>query len=193
MNTDTLQVFINKCKTKIEHADCPADCVAAITPAMHNLLISDISFLKPEHYASDPAHYSRNAIYIADDDSVSLYALVWLPGQWTPIHDHGTWGVVGILEGNLQERNFVRTDTDAHTHNNINQGIQLARGGSILLAPGSVTSFVPNPDHIHITGNADTKMRVVSLHLYGQAMSGFHVYDKDYGTRKWINVAHNES
>ena len=193
MNTCPLKTFINECRTKIGRGDCPADCVEAITPTMYSLLASDRSFLKPEHYASNPEHYSRNAIYIADDNSLSLYALVWLPGQWTPIHDHGTWGVVGVFAGKLEERNFVRTDADAHTNNHINQGIQLARSGSILLAPGSVTSFVPNPDHIHITGNADTEMRVVTLHLYGQAMSGFHVYNKDQGTRKWVNVAHNES
>lgn len=31
-------------------------------------------------------------------------------------------------------------------------GIELARGGVILLSPGAVTSFVPNPDNIHVTG-----------------------------------------
>ncbi len=193
MTTKPLARFITECKIRIEHADCAADCVEAITPLMSELLTGDCAFLKPQHLTSNKEHYARNAIYIADDDSLSLYALVWLPAQWTPIHDHGTWGVVGIVQGRLEEKNFVRTDANAHTSNRIQQGIQLARGGSIRLAPGSTTSFVPNPDHIHITGNADPKTPVISLHLYGRAMSGFHIYDKDQGTREWVNVAHNES
>jgi len=28
--------------------------------------------------------------------------LVWLPGQWTPVHDHGSWGVVGLVRGVLE-------------------------------------------------------------------------------------------
>jgi hypothetical protein len=61
------------------------------------------------HYRSDPAHYARNLVYAAPDASLSLYALVWSPGQWTPVHDHCCWGVVGVLEGVLEERSYVRT------------------------------------------------------------------------------------
>jgi predicted metal-dependent enzyme (double-stranded beta helix superfamily) len=190
MNNYTLDTFIEDCRKKISECQSPADCVEQITPAMYRLLNGDKSFLKPEHFRSDPDHYARNAIYIEEADTMSLYALVWLPGQWTPIHDHGTWGVVGVLEGNLEERNFMRADDrkkDAMT------GVELARGGVILLSPDAVTSFVPNPDHIHITGNPADGQRVVSLHLYGHVMSGFHIYDKEARTRKWVEVSHNES
>jgi predicted metal-dependent enzyme (double-stranded beta helix superfamily) len=30
-----------------------------------------------------------------------------MPGQWTPVHDHGSWGVVGVVEGVLEERSYV--------------------------------------------------------------------------------------
>lgn len=190
MTNYTLDAFIDDCRQKISECQSPADCVEQITPIMYQLLNGDTSFLKPDHFRSDPDHYARNAIYVEEADTMSIYTLVWLPGQWTPIHDHGTWGVVGVLEGNLEERNFMRVDDsgkDALT------GVELARGGVILLSPGAVTSFVPNPDHIHRTGNPADGQRVVSLHLYGHAMPGFHIYDKEARTRKWIEVSHNES
>ncbi len=190
MTDYTLEMFIKDCRERISDSQYPADCVEKIAPPMYQLLNGDKSFLKPEHFRSDPEHYARNLIYMDKNDVMSLFALVWLPGQWTPIHDHGTWGVVGVLEGTLEERNFIRVDkqTKQATDN-----VELVRGGVILLAAGAVTSFVPNPDHIHITGNADRSQRVVSLHLYGHSMAGFHIYDREAQTRKWVEVSHNES
>ncbi len=190
MTDYTLEIFIQECRERISVSRCPADCVETVAPSMHQLLNGNKSFLKPEHFQSDPDHYARNAIYVDENDVMSLFALVWLPGQWTPIHDHGTWGVVGVLEGTLQERNFIRTDSQT---NEATDNIELARGGVILLSAGAVTSFVPNPDHIHITGNADEQQTVVSLHLYGRAMAGFHIYDSEARTREWLEVSYNES
>lgn len=167
----------------------PADCVLALAPVMQELLAGAGEFLEPRHYRSDPDHYARNLIHAAPDAGLSLYALVWLPGQWTPVHDHGSWGVVGVLEGVLEERSFVRMSPDRGA----DEGIELARGGVILLAKGAVTSFVPNPDHIHVTGVAPERPRAVSLHLYGRTMNDFNTYDVAAGTRTRIRVAHNES
>lgn len=167
----------------------PADCVAAIAPLMHGLLLHAETFLKPQHLRADPDHYARNLIHASDDQSLSLYAIVWMPGQWTPVHDHGSWGVVGVLQGVLEERSYIRMGA----HDAANTDIALQRGGVILLGPGSVTSFVPNPDHIHITGVSAERPQVVSLHLYGRNMDSFHLYDVAAGTRRKVNLAHNES
>jgi len=147
------------------------------------------TLLRPQHYRSEPGNYTRNLIHRAPDDSLSLYALVWLPGQWTPVHDHGSWGVVGVVEGVLEERSYVRLSSDRGA----DEGIELARGGIVLLRSGAVTSFVPNPDHIHVTGVPPGRSRAVSLHLYGRMMSSFNIYDVEAGTRKRAAVAHNES
>jgi len=171
-----------------KHAE-PADCVLAIAPLMFELIGDAGKILEPQHYRSDPAHYARNLIHNVADGSLSLYALVWLPGQWTPVHDHGSWGVVGVVEGVLEERNYVRVSPDRGA----DTGIELARGGVILLGQGAVTSFVPNPDHIHVTGVPAERKRAVSLHLYGRTMNSFNVYDVAAGTRQRVDVAHNES
>ena len=156
---------------------------------MFDLLERAETFLLPQHYRSDASGYTRNLIYKAPDDGLSLYSLVWLPGQWTPVHDHGSWGVVGVVEGVLEERSYVRLSSDRGA----DEDIDLARGGTILLRHGAVTSFVPNPDHIHITGVPSDRPRAVSLHLYGRMMSSFNIYDVEARTRRRVDVAHNES
>ena len=182
-----IEDFLADCRQEISQHNSAADHVEVITPLMYKLIASGTDFLEEKHFQSHPEHYSRNAVYIDPNNTLSLFALVWLPGQWTPIHDHGTWGVVGVIEGGLEERNFIRTDKEAKE---AMENIELSRGGSIILSPGSVTSFVPNPDHIHKTGNAGQKP-AVSLHLYGHAMSGFNIYDRPNGKREWTEVSHD--
>lgn len=189
MTLTALQTFIDESITRVRGLSDPADCVLAIAPLMLDLIGQAGTFLQPQHYRSDPAHYARNLIFAAPDNSMSLYALVWLPGQWTPVHDHGSWGVVGIVEGVLEERSHVRLSPDRGADDHL----ELVRGGVILLGPGAVTSFVPNPDHIHVTGVPIERQRAVSLHLYGRTMSDFNIYDVAAGTRRRIHVAHNDS
>jgi predicted metal-dependent enzyme (double-stranded beta helix superfamily) len=184
-----LDAFISQATACTRDRPDPADCVLALAPLMLALVEGAAGFLAPRHYLGHPDHYSRNLVYDAPDASLSLYTIVWSPGQWTPVHDHGSWGVVGVLEGVLEERSYVRVSPDRGA----DEGIELVRGGVILLGRGAVTSFVPNPDHIHVTGVPADRSRAVSLHLYGRMMNSFNTYDVAAGTRRRIDVAHNES
>jgi predicted metal-dependent enzyme (double-stranded beta helix superfamily) len=189
MTTSPLEEFVAQATARSRDRSNPADCVLALAPLMLDLVDKAPTFLKPQHYRSDPDGYTRNLIYEAPDESLSLYSLVWLPGQWTPVHDHGSWGVVGVIEGVLEERNYVRLSPDRGA----DEDIALVRGGVILLGRGAVTSFIPNPDHIHVTGVPPERSRAVSLHLYGRMMSTFNTYDVAARTRRRVNLVHNES
>lgn len=189
MTSTALEAFIAQAAARSGRQPDPADCVLALAPLMLELIDHAAGFLEPQHYRSSAAGYTRNLIYDAPDASLSLYSIVWLPGQWTPVHDHGSWGVVGVVEGVLEERSYVRLSPDRGA----DEGIELARGGAILLSRGAVTSFVPNPDHIHVTGVPAERPRAVSLHLYGRTMNDFNIYDVAARTRRRIQVAHNES
>ena len=184
-----LEAFVAEAQSRSRNQADPADCVLALAPLMLRLIDQADEFLAPRHYRASSDGYTRNLVYEAADKSLSLYVLVWLPGQWTPVHDHGSWGVVGVLEGVLEERSYVRLSPDRGA----DEEIDLARGGIVLLQRGAVTSFVPNPDHIHVTGVPAERPRAVSLHLYGRSMSNFNIYDMPARTRRRIEVAHNES
>ena len=42
-------------------------------------------------------HYTQHVLHVSPDRSHSVVALVWYPGQHTPIHDHVSWCVVGVM------------------------------------------------------------------------------------------------
>lgn len=180
----TVISFIADCAAIAERLADPADRVVAIAPLMERLLPEAGTFLTAAHRRPDPVRYARHPLHVASDGSLSLFAIVWQPGQWTPVHDHGSWGVVGIVEGVLEERSFMSVDGEIAR----DDGIRLRRGGTILLGPGSVTSFVPNPDHIHMTGVPETRRAALSLHLYGRNMNSFHIYNVAHGTRKLVHL-----
>jgi predicted metal-dependent enzyme (double-stranded beta helix superfamily) len=185
----SLTTFVAACEQVVAEVETAAERVTAIAPLMQTLAGEAEAFLSADHLRSEPGHYARNAIHIAPSGNLSLFALVWLPGQWTPVHDHGSWGVVGIVRGLLEERSYM-----SETGNiGADSGIRLRRGGVLLLNPGAVSSFVPNPDHIHVTGVSQQRETCVSLHLYGRTMNSFHIYDVTAGTRRMIDVPHHES
>jgi len=188
MTSPALDRFIAEAAARSRVHSLAADRVLALAPLMLDLIEDAESFLEPQHYRSDPDGYTRNLIRDDPDHGLSLYALVWRPGQWTPVHDHGSWGVVGIVEGVLEERSYLRVSPEGG-----DQDIDLVRGGLQLLTRGAVTSFVPNPDHIHVTGVPVERAQAVSLHLYGRTMKDFNIYDVAARTRRRVQVAHNES
>ncbi|MCA8915996.1 MAG: cysteine dioxygenase family protein [Planctomycetes bacterium] len=166
-----------------------SDVVSVLVPKMMKLISGPRDFLKPEHFQDDPNHYARNAVWVCPEDGISLFTMVWNPGQWTPVHDHGTWGVVGVLKGVLEERNFIRIDDRSHD----DEGIVLKRGGVSTLAEHSVTTFVPNPDHIHKTGVPDTRGQAVTLHLYGREMNDYYCYNVATGRRSHVQVSYRDA
>jgi predicted metal-dependent enzyme (double-stranded beta helix superfamily) len=50
-----------------------------------------VSYQRPRN--GDPATYRCHLLHAEPDGSFSVVALVWRPGQATPIHDHVTWCV----------------------------------------------------------------------------------------------------
>ena len=184
-----LKAFISACDELAESGADACQCVAAAAPLMLELAACGGNLLAEDHKRDDPAGYARNAIHVGAADGVSLFALVWRPGQWTPVHDHGTWGVVGVLAGVLEERNYLPAGNGTGNPDKID----LLPGGIALLSPGAVSTFVPNPDHIHMTGVPADRETAVSLHLYGRLMNNYHYYDLQNRCRRLVDVAHFES
>ena len=63
--------------------------------------------LTAEQRVGDPDGYRSHALHTEPDGSFSIVALIWRPGQMTPIHDHVTWCVFGVLQGTEYEELFT--------------------------------------------------------------------------------------
>ena len=126
------------------------DAVAAVLqPALGDPLL-----LRNDQCVGDPAAYRQHLLHVADDGAFSLVALVWLPGQATPIHDHLTWCVVGVHRGAEYEQRYALTDAG-----------DLVVAGTATTHVGEVTGLLP-PGDIHRVRNAGEDV-AISLHVYG--------------------------
>ena len=114
--------------------------------------------LTAEQRYGDPLNYRCHLLHAESDGSFSVVALVWRPGQATPIHDHVTWCVFGILEGSEREDRFtLRGDG------------WLEEAGTSVSEAGDVTGLAP-PGDIHRVQN-DGPQTAISLHIYGTDVS----------------------
>jgi predicted metal-dependent enzyme (double-stranded beta helix superfamily) len=112
----------------------------------------------------DPVGYQSHLLHAEPDGTFSVSAMVWLPGQQTPVHDHVAWCVTAVLQGREHEEIFALA------------GGELAGGGQALsLAarnvnpPGSVSAFAPPGDIHRVRNTGDTV--AISMHVYGADIS----------------------
>lgn len=118
--------------------------------------LSTVDFLTEEQLEPDPTHYRQHVLHVEEDGSFSIVALVWLPGQATPIHDHVSWCVVGVHQGEEHETVYDIAGTDAS---------YLVVTGETVNPVGSVAALTPPGDIHHVLNAGDTK--AVSIHIYG--------------------------
>ncbi|MFI6508418.1 cysteine dioxygenase [Streptosporangium sp. NPDC050855] len=103
----------------------------------------------------DPDHYAAHTLHT--EETFSVVAVVWRPGQKTVIHDHIAWCVFGVLQG-------VEYETLYRDH-----GDHLTEIGRTANLTGEVSGFAPPGDihRVHNTGDETA----ISLHIYGADLS----------------------
>jgi 3-mercaptopropionate dioxygenase len=113
--------------------------------------------LAPEQREPDPTRYRQHILHAEEDGRFSIVALVWLPGQATPVHDHVAWCVIGIHQGQECEVQY-RVLSEGREEYLLAIGESTHRAGSVavLQPPGDVhTVYNPGPE------------LAISLHIYG--------------------------
>ena len=110
--------------------------------------------LTSEQRYGNPARYCCHLLHGEPDGSFSVMALVWRSGQATPIHDHVTWCVAGVIQGTEHEERYLLRDDG-----------WLEQAGTSVNATGDVTGLAP-PGDIHRVRN-DGPQTAISLHIYG--------------------------
>lgn len=125
--------------------------------------------------------YLMYPLYVAPDGSFSIASAVWNVGQSTPIHDHGTWGVVGILSGTEGEERFALP---------AQPGSPPSRVELATWEPGAVTVCCTTDQDLHRVSCASAEP-CVGIHVYGADMSQLQrrAYDAATGAVTWFMSA----
>ncbi|WP_340562024.1 cysteine dioxygenase family protein [Streptomyces sp. GSL17-111] len=120
--------------------------------------------LTPQQREGDPEHYRQHLLHAEPGGGFSVVALVWLPGQRTSVHDHVSWCVTGVHEGEERERRYRLVPATTNGGR-----ARLVATEEVVNPRGAVCGFAP-PGDIHRVWNgcADT---AISLHVYGADIS----------------------
>jgi predicted metal-dependent enzyme (double-stranded beta helix superfamily) len=131
----------------------------------------------PEGMSRPHPQYYRQYLLHADPlERFSVVSFVWGPGQATPVHDHGVWGLIGMLRGRETAQPWA-VDAD---------GRLAPQGQALTLAPGQVEAVSPTIGDIHRVANAVPDAVSISIHVYGANIGAVRrwVYPEDGGPRK---------
>jgi 3-mercaptopropionate dioxygenase len=132
----------------------PDDPIPLARDALAALVAQD-DWLDEDYAQPHPEHYQQYLLYCDPLARFSVVSFVWGPGQFTPIHNHQTWGLVGMLRGSEYSRAFTIIDGTA------------VPGEEELLTPGTVAVIDPNEGDIHQVRNAVADTVSISIHIYG--------------------------
>lgn len=147
----------------------------AARPLLAALIAGD-RWLPQSCTRTHPSYYQQYLLHCDPLERFSLVSFVWGPGQRTPIHDHGVWGLIGMLSGaELGQRYRVGDD-----------GSLQADGEEGRLVPGDIEAVSPGLGDIHQVANAYPDRASISIHLYGANIGAVarHVFDPVSGAAK---------
>ena len=115
--------------------------------------------------------FAMNLIHMPSDELFSIIGGVWHPGQTTPIHDHLTWALIGVYDGEEREALFRRTDDGSNP-----KIAKIEKVSEKINAKGHVT--VLGHRGIHRVDNISGKP-TTSIHVYGRDIGHAerHSYD----------------
>ncbi len=124
----------------LERIIARADCLAEVAP----------------DNSADPER--GFSIYRADD--LSIIAVIWQPNAGTPIHNHNSWALEGIISGMERNRNFARRDDASQPW-----VANLEETEPSIVKTGETTSLSLPPDDIHAVEIPEGK--TLAIHVYG--------------------------
>jgi predicted metal-dependent enzyme (double-stranded beta helix superfamily) len=120
-------------------------------------LIGHDDWLPAAYAEPDEERYRQYLLYLDPRERFSVVSFVWGPGQATPVHDHRTWGLVGVLRGAEFNESFLRDS----------EGALRANGSVRTLYPGDIEAVSPRFGDIHRVANAYDDRVSISIHVYG--------------------------
>jgi predicted metal-dependent enzyme (double-stranded beta helix superfamily) len=112
--------------------------------------------------------YARRLVYEDPESGVCVLAMIWAPGQATPLHDHsGLWGVEAVLAGEIENVPFNMIAQH-------NGQYQFQAGAVERVVAGSTSYLLPPFEH-HVTRNVSQTV-AITLNIYGGHMPACNIF-----------------
>ncbi len=101
--------FAKEVDSTVRKYSSESEALLHIKPLLEKLIETPRS-VPAEAFTPRKDRFAMNPIHMPKDEAFSIIGGVWYPGQTTPIHDHLTWALIGVYDGEEREALFRRTD-----------------------------------------------------------------------------------
>ena len=160
--TYTLREFIADLDRITREEQSGRTITERVKPLLGRLVKNPASI--PPEYLRSPADGGRGRYILHRAPSFNVTSVVWRPGDTAGCHNHDTWGVIGVIDNEIEETRYRVTD---------------AAGGKAKIevtsvtryGPGAVSCLLPGEDEIHGMHNR-TDRDTVEIHVYGKELKG---------------------
>ncbi len=117
-------------------------------------------------------------LYINTRRLFSARLFIYEAGQYTPIHDHNSWGVYGTVFNRIEVIRYRRTDDESKTGY-----ARLQESERVNLQIGETALVLPLNDGIHQAGNP-SKTASVMLSVYGTPIRRLYINQYDHSQNR---------
>lgn len=171
MSIARLRTFVQNMTRAMDANEGERAILAAARPLLSDLITHD-DWLPDAFAMPNPSRYQQYLLYCDPLERFSVVSFVWGPGQKTPVHDHRTWGMVGVMRGAELCREYA-----------FRAGV-LEQTGEHQVGAGAIDLVSPTLGDVHMVSNADPVRASISVHCYGANIGAVrrHVFDADIGT-----------
>jgi predicted metal-dependent enzyme (double-stranded beta helix superfamily) len=157
----TLERFIADVDRIARDEPAPETVAAQVGECLARL-VRDPACLPPE-FRQRPSDGRRGRYMIHRAPHFNVTAVVWGSGDTAGAHNHETWGVIGVIDNEIQETRY-RVSGGAGDRARL-EVKEVRRHG-----PGAVSLLVPG-DEVHAMLNP-TDRDTVEIHVYGKDLAG---------------------
>jgi predicted metal-dependent enzyme (double-stranded beta helix superfamily) len=141
---------------RVPLASRPAAVAEVLGEAM-----ADPQLLLGRHLPGRAEGYTRHLLQADPAGEYAVVALVWRPGQMSPVHAHRTWCALGIHGGVLTESFYA-----------LEEGGDPVPAATFLRRPGETSHGPADPALVHRLANLGCR-DALSIHVYGVSFDRF--------------------
>jgi predicted metal-dependent enzyme (double-stranded beta helix superfamily) len=172
--------FLTEIEDVVNNAESEGLAEADFLPALRRLLrklLLNCHWISNRLADPDPrSGYSFLLLYDEPGFPLTIQTEVIVPGTKTPIHNHGTWGIIATIQGQQKNTFWKRVPSPEFPHR-----IELA--GEQILQAEDIISFTTEAIHyVEAIGDEPS----ITLNLYGDTF-GFKRFQFDPLTHQAIN------
>lgn len=153
-----LHRFLTEVEDVLERATDENQCLPQLRLLVRRLIVN--SYWIHVHHP-EPCPRSGNSTIILYDEigyPLTVQTTTLTSGTVSPIHNHGTWGIVAVLQGEEKNTFWKRSPTAGFLN-------RIARVSEMTLLPGDIISFTPDAIHcIEALGEELT----ITFSIYGK-------------------------